>query len=536
MKAFSAHDLTVVIPTRDRWDILRRTIDALAAQTVKGFEVIVVVDGTDQRVEDLPGARVIVKEHGGPGAARNAGVRESTRPLILFLDSDMIPVPRFIERHLARHSASPEQEVAVLGHVDWHHDLGRSPILSWLDWSSTQFDHRGIAGDEAGWGRFYSCNVSLKRDFFLLADGFDEDFVYYYDDTDMGWRLNEKGMRLLYERGARTFHHQRFDLESVIRRFERIAVGERMMTAKHPWFKPFFRERVEGALARPPASWAWTRIVDLIPRSAGRLRRRAERRANEHYYQRVGPRFLNSWEGARDLEELKEYLGAEYDERLLRASAAAVDREEKEIGDEKAFYGSSRMYLYDLTAFAMSGTKVPYHVDLRRIVPPGGRLLDWGCGIGSDGLRLIDAGYRVAFADFDNPSTRFLRWRLDRRGIDAPVYDITKDEIPGDFDAAYAFDVIEHVDDPFAFLAQMERHARIVVVNLLEATPDDPHLHRPLPIPALLAHAQRRGLMRYRRYHGRSHFIVFRSNGATSPAKLRGRAERVLGSLLAGRR
>ena len=92
----------------------------------------------------------------------------------------------------------------------------------------------------------------------------------------------------------------------------------------------------------------------------------------------------------------------------------------------------------------MTGTKLPYLRELARHVPPGSRLLDYGCGIGSDGLLLLEAGYRVEFADFDNPSTEFLRWRLERRGLDAPVHDLDK-EVPDGFDAAYAFDVIEHV-------------------------------------------------------------------------------------------
>jgi hypothetical protein len=70
--------------------------------------------------------------------------------------------------------------------------------------------------------------------------------------------------------------------------------------------------------------------------------------------------------------------------------------------------------------------------------------------------------------------------------------------------------VIEHVEDPFAFLAELERRAAVVAVNLLEPGPGDPHLHRPLPIPAILDGATRRGLLRYRIYHGRSHLVIYR--------------------------
>ena len=532
MTTFAPSDLTVVIPTRERWKILQRTIEALERQSARGFDIVVVVDGTDQQVQELSGARVIVKEHGGPGAARNAGVRETSRPLVLFLGDDMVPEPTLVERHLMRHSQSPEAEVVVLGHVDWHPGLGRNRILSWFDWSSSQFDYRNIANEDAGWGRFYSSNVSLKREFFVKAGGFDEDFVFYYEDLDAGRRFDLEGMRLIYERGARALHDHRYDLESVIRRFEGVARGEYMMACKHDWFSPFFLGRVRAAQAKPAVSSFWPRIVDVIPAAATTTRRRAESRANDWYYQRIAPRFLNAWESARDLEELKAYLGPDYDEGLLRTAATAVEREEEEIGDEQTFYRTSRMYLYDLTSFAMTGTKVPYLADLGRAVPAGSSVLDWGCGIGSDGLRLIGAGYRVSFADFDNPSTAFLRWRLRRRGIDAPVYDVTSRDIPRSYDAAYSFDVIEHVENPFAFLEDLEGKARLVAVNFLEPDPHDTHLHKPLPIQALLEHAERRGLIRYRLYHGRSHFVIYRGRNDSVVARAHARTERLLGTTL----
>src|SRR5258708_40245835 len=98
MVEFVPEDLAVVIPTRDRWKILRRTLDALASQTVSGFAVVVVVDGTDQPSVEARDAKVIVKEHAGPAAARNAGVRASESRLVLFLGDDTIPETDFVAR------------------------------------------------------------------------------------------------------------------------------------------------------------------------------------------------------------------------------------------------------------------------------------------------------------------------------------------------------------------------------------------------------------------------------------------------------
>src|SRR5688500_17702003 len=188
----------------------------------------------------------------------------------------------------------------------------------------------------------------------------------------------------------------------------------------------------------------------------------------------------------RELAELREYMGDDYDQSRLERYEEAVDQELAEVGDEAELYRTSQMYLYNLTAFAMTRTKEPYLNDLVDLLPPGSRLLDYGCGIGSDGLALLEAGYDVGFADFANPSVEYLRWRLERRELSADVYDLDRDETPGGFDAAYAFDVIEHVDDPVAFLERMEAAARVVVVNLLEPVPGETQLHRELPIEELV--------------------------------------------------
>src|SRR4051812_30079915 len=223
-----------------------------------------------------------------------------------------------------------------------------------------------------------------------------------------------------------------------------------------------------------------------------------------------------------ELAELKEYLGDAYDARRLERWQEEVNEELQRVGSEERLYRESQAYLYNLTVFAMSGTKDAYLAELVRHVPPGARLLDYGCGIGSDGLRLIDAGYEVAFADFANPSVEYLRWRLRRRGVEAKIFDLDR-EGPRGFDLAFAFDVIEHVDDAFDFLAKMEAAADRVLVNFLEEDPaeDEGDVHRPLPIGRLVRYAARRGLIAYRVLHGRSHLVLYAAAPGSPPGRLR---------------
>jgi SAM-dependent methyltransferase len=226
-----------------------------------------------------------------------------------------------------------------------------------------------------------------------------------------------------------------------------------------------------------------------------------------------------AFDPAREEEELRAYLGEGYDRGRLERYERQLDEEFAACGDEPKFYRSSEGYLYNLTAFAMTGTKLPYLRELTRRVPPDSRLLDYGCGIGSDGLLLLEAGYRVEFADFDNPSVEYLRWRLRRRGLEAPIHDVDRG-VPGGFDAAYAFDVIEHVDDPHAFLAELESRAGLVLVNVLEAEPGETVLHHELPVRELIERAARNRLVSYRVLHGRSHLVCYRPMPAGAVGRL----------------
>jgi SAM-dependent methyltransferase len=212
----------------------------------------------------------------------------------------------------------------------------------------------------------------------------------------------------------------------------------------------------------------------------------------------------------REEAELRAYLGPAFDRARLERWQEQLEAEAAAIGDEARLYRESEAYLYNLTAFAMTGTKAPYLATVLDAVPSGARVLDVGCGIGSDGLALLEAGLQVEFADFANPSTRYLRWRLERRGLRAAVHDLDAGPLPSGFALAYAFDVLEHVADPFALLAAMEHSAQLVCVNALETGPDETALHRALAVRDVVAHAAARRLRSYRRLHGeRSHLLLY---------------------------
>ena len=89
----SSLNVSVVIPTHNRCQLVSRAIDSALAQCLPGDEVIVVDDGSTDGTADVLapyGDRIIYIRipNGGAGNARNVGICRAKNPLVAFLDSD----------------------------------------------------------------------------------------------------------------------------------------------------------------------------------------------------------------------------------------------------------------------------------------------------------------------------------------------------------------------------------------------------------------------------------------------------------------
>lgn len=96
---------SIVIPTYNRAEQLRRALRSIAEQTYRNFEVIVCDDGSNDNTElvvesftnQFPITYLWEKNWGGPARPRNRGIRESKGEWICFLDSDDWWYPKKLE-------------------------------------------------------------------------------------------------------------------------------------------------------------------------------------------------------------------------------------------------------------------------------------------------------------------------------------------------------------------------------------------------------------------------------------------------------
>ena len=181
------------------------------------------------------------------------------------------------------------------------------------------------------------------------------------------------------------------------------------------------------------------------------------------------------------LQELKDYL-KEINQPLrtdwFGGHDVTVDQEWQQFkarGKTVAdFYKESWTLVYHGIFFGDDQWKEPYRRFINETFNPTYSLLDYGCGVGSDGLKFMEQNYAVSFADYPSHCADFLQWRLNQRKLPHTVH--TLDDVTVQADVVFAFDVLEHSSDPIEFLQAMESHGKFVAVNLLKwLTENDLH-------------------------------------------------------------
>jgi hypothetical protein len=106
--------VSVILPTHNRYETLPRAIRSVLSQTHQSLELIIVddasTDDTKELVESVADPRnsyVRRDTRGGPGAARNTGIRAARADILAFQDSDDEWTPNKLEMQLSIFERSP---------------------------------------------------------------------------------------------------------------------------------------------------------------------------------------------------------------------------------------------------------------------------------------------------------------------------------------------------------------------------------------------------------------------------------------------
>lgn len=226
-------ELSVVIPTYNQANLLRECLRSLVDQTLtpEDYEIILVDDGsTDQTqgvcsefAQHIKTVRFPVNR--GRSAARNAGIQQAMASIIVFLDSDVIVRPDFLEWHLRTHRQNGQGI------------LSRGPVVLVSDPSAARTTRTPRVAASPAY--LDTANAAVEKAALSRAGMFDEGFPGYgWEDFELGIRLKGLGVRRIFCRQAVAFHvhpYERWEaLEVLLRKEEQRAKSAVYFYRKHP--------------------------------------------------------------------------------------------------------------------------------------------------------------------------------------------------------------------------------------------------------------------------------------------------------------
>jgi GT2 family glycosyltransferase len=271
-------DISVVIPTYNRLDTLQHVIPTLLAQDIARdrYEILVCdsnsTDGTAEylaRVASEAGnVRHLPDAYGGRAAARNAGVAAARGRIVLFNDADILAAPDLLSRHLRRHEerahiAVVGLEVQVKNLDDYAYKRDRPEARGSLHPATRK---------RLSWLYFLTGNASVEREDLLRVGSFDESFTGYgHEDLELGYRLGEAGVEIVYESEAVNYHCQDVSVGDQKEKMKLAGRSTVRFYRKHPDF------RVKLNLGMTPVSLGLHSLLTRVPSLLGYFDARADR-------------------------------------------------------------------------------------------------------------------------------------------------------------------------------------------------------------------------------------------------------------------
>lgn len=230
--------ISIIVPTRNRVDLLRTCLDGLAATDYPNIEIIVVDNDSDEPetlayLDEIKARGTFVMRHPGPfnySAMNNRAAAAASGDLLCLLNNDIeIKDPTWLAT-LATQAV--RDEVGAVGAQLLYPDgrIQHAGVVIGVG-NAAGHAHRYLRPEDAGYFRRHAlpqfisavtaaCLVVQKSRFQAVGGLDEQNFAVAFNDVDLCLRLNQRGWQSLYEPRAVLIHH-----ESVSRGFDRDPVG-----------------------------------------------------------------------------------------------------------------------------------------------------------------------------------------------------------------------------------------------------------------------------------------------------------------------
>lgn len=206
--------VSVIIPTYNGKHRLNTVLKALSEQTIKGFETIVVIDGSTDgtkeyliKFETSLEIKIFDQENKGRASVRNMGAEYASGDLLIFFDDDMRLEPTCVETHVQHHVGKPgsiltgaqidDYRKATTDFQLYKCELSRS----WVARLNKEMDQPLPFADLY----LTAANFSIKKELFIKIGGFNEQ-LRDCEDYDLALRAYDMNIPIYYSEKAFGWH------------------------------------------------------------------------------------------------------------------------------------------------------------------------------------------------------------------------------------------------------------------------------------------------------------------------------------------
>ena len=207
---------SIIVPVYNRPAEVEELVESLTEQTDKDFELIITEDGSTvpcdeicRKNSDKIKIKYFHKTNEGRSIARNYGLDRADGDFFIFVDSDCILPPDYIEKLKSNLQLHPTD---CFGGPDAAHD-SFSDVQKAINFSMTSFfTTGGIRGGKQSMEKFMprTFNMGFSREVYNKVGGFREMFS---EDIDMSTRIKNAGYKILLYPEVKVFHKRRVDFK-----------------------------------------------------------------------------------------------------------------------------------------------------------------------------------------------------------------------------------------------------------------------------------------------------------------------------------
>lgn len=197
--------VSIVVCTYNRADHLERCLEYLEFQTNPNFEVVVIngpsTDGTEMVLRRFEGRIKIGRNMlRNLSISRNIGIEMADGDLIAFIDDDAIPFDDWVETLLREFNGRPLTTAGLGGPVYYAGSLEfQSQDIGFNKFAETFPNIESSKIGRDGWERtLLGTNTCFQGEILRRECGFDEQFDYFLDESELCFRLQKRGLLVSY--------------------------------------------------------------------------------------------------------------------------------------------------------------------------------------------------------------------------------------------------------------------------------------------------------------------------------------------------